>query len=48
LHIPAQTSWEQYRSQLMRNGVVDPPSQPIPPGFCARGSMPSKTALTTR
>jgi hypothetical protein len=47
LQIPADTTWEQYRQRLMRNGVFDPPSLPIPPGFCARGSMPSKTALTT-
>ncbi len=47
LHIPTLTSWNQYRAQLMRNGVADAPSLTIPASFCARGSMPTKTALTS-
>jgi uncharacterized protein DUF1353 len=45
LVIPA-TYWPQYRAQLMQEGVVDPPTVPIPTRFCARGSMSTASALT--
>ena len=47
LHIPALTTWRAYRAELLRDGVVDAPSEPIAHSFCARGSITIKKALET-
>lgn len=45
LNIPALTYWPDYRTQLARDGAVNPTTILIPTKFCARGSMPIQQAL---
>jgi len=47
LTIPPNTTWEQYRAQLMRDGVADGPDSAVDAAFCARGDMSVRKALRT-
>jgi hypothetical protein len=48
IKVPSLTTWPDYQRRLAMEGVKDGPDTPVARGFCARGSMPTEQALTTR